>query len=209
MNRALILAGLFAATAASAAFALRPEQVPARRSLETFPVELGRWRGADEPPFSQAVMATLGVDEYLDRLYDAPDEVPVALYVGYYKSQRQGDSIHSPLNCLPGAGWQPLEKTRVAVGTDAAGREASANRLVIQKGLDRQVVLYWYQSHGRIVASEYVSKAYMIFDAVRYNRSDAALVRVISPITASERDDTGAGQRVLAFAQAILPRLDA
>ena len=209
MNRALILAGLFVVTAASAAFALRPEQVPTRRALATLPVELGRWHGADAPPFSAAILATLGVDEYVDRVYDAPGEEPIALYVGYYKSQRQGDSIHSPLNCLPGAGWQPVEKSRIAIGTDRAGRPALANRFVIQKGLDRQVVLYWYQSHGRIVASEYTSKAFMIYDAVRYNRSDAALVRVISPIAASEPDDVAAGQRVLAFAQALLPRLGA
>jgi len=130
------------------------------------------------------ILAILGVDDYLNRVYVSPDRAGVALYVGYYNSQRQGDSIHSPMNCLPGAGWEPLSKsfTKIPVALREGTTEIDANRYVIRKGLDQQLVLYWYQSHGRTVASEYWSKFYLIRDAVRLNRTDAALVRVIVPI---------------------------
>ena len=110
----------------------------------------------------------------------------VGLYVGYHDSQRQGDTIHSPLNCLPGAGWQPLEQGRITVSVRDHGTARPApievNRVVIGKGLDRQLVLYWYQSHRRVVASEYWGKVYTVLDAMRYNRTDAAMVRVITPV---------------------------
>jgi len=134
------------------------------------------------------ILAILGVDDYLNRVYVSPERAGVALYVGYYNSQRQGDSIHSPMNCLPGAGWEPLSRSFVKIPVTVAGdtKEIDANRYVIQKGLDRQVVLYWYQSHGRTVASEYWSKFYLIRDALRLNRTDAALVRVIVPIVPNQ-----------------------
>src|SRR5439155_25976870 len=97
----------------------------------------------------------------------------------------------SPLNCLPGAGWEPLSKSYLTIPLSGTGAEPSisVNRYIIQKGLDQQLVLYWYQSHGRVVANEYWSKLYLVRDAVRLNRTDAALVRVIVPIASS--DDAG------------------
>ena len=105
----------------------------------------------------------------------------MSLYVGYYRSQREGDTMHSPMNCLPGAGWLPVSDDDVAI--DVPGRETpiTVNRIVIRKGADRQVVVYWYQSHGRVIASEYWSKAYMIYDAVRRHRSDAGCGRRARP----------------------------
>jgi EpsI family protein len=161
--------------------AMQPEQVPLREPLRNLPLQLESWRGRDATPFSDDIVAVLGVDEYVSRLYRTQDAARVSLYVGYYQSQREGDTIHSPMNCLPGAGWQPVETgvTSIAVGRS---EPLQVNRVVIQKGLDRQVALYWYQSHGRVIANEYWSKIFMVYDAVRMNRSDAALVRVISPI---------------------------
>jgi EpsI family protein len=143
-------------------------------------------------------------------VYVSPDRAGLSLYVGYYNSQRQGDSIHSPLNCLPGAGWEPLSKSFVKIPVTMAGRttEIDANRYIIQKGLDRQLVLYWYQSHGRTVASEYWSKFYLIRDAVRLNRTDAALVRVIVPIVPN-RDgaETTAETQAMDFVGSMFPVL--
>jgi EpsI family protein len=135
-----------------------------------------------------------------------------SLYIGYYESQRQGDTIHSPLNCLPGSGWEPVSKSYVSIPVEA-GSHASANILVnqyvIQKGLDRQVVLYWYQSHGRVVANEYRSKIFMVYDAVRLNRSDAALVRVVSPVIGGDPGaEARAGDRAVAFVKTMFPLLD-
>jgi EpsI family protein len=204
--RPLVLAGLFLGATGYVSVALRPEVVPVRQPLDTLPVEFGRWQGQDAPPFDPEVLRALGADDYVNRVYRSRAEPPVAVYVGYYKSQREGDTIHSPLNCLPGAGWQPLTAARVRL-RPASAEPAVVNRLLIQKGLDRQVVLYWYQSHGRIVASEYASKAWLIYDALRHHRSDAALVRVISPVLPSEDDDRPAEGRTVAFAQALLPLL--
>ena len=155
------------------------------------------------------ILQVLGVDDYLSRAYYRPDGRGVGLYAGFYKSQRQGDTIHSPLNCLPGAGWEPLSQTRLRIA-DAGGPGAGieVNRYVVQKGLERQLVLYWYQSHGRVVASEYTSRLLLIHDAIRLNRTDGSLVRVISPIPVGD-DDGGASAEALAveFVRVLFPAL--
>ncbi len=140
------------------------ERVPPRETLATFPIDVKEWHGRPTERFDQQVLTVLGVDEYLNRTYTAADGVEVGLYVGYYQSRREGSTIHSPLNCLPGSGWQPVKEDRITlqVQTDAGGsavRDIGVNRLLIEKDLDRQVVVYWYQSHGRVVASEYLGQA--------------------------------------------------
>jgi len=192
MNRAIILAVTLLCGAAAVVRANRPEQAPPRVSFDQFPSRLGVWNGQQLPPMEDKILAILGVDDYLNRVYYGPDRSVAGLYIGYYKSQRQGDSIHSPQNCLPGAGWEPLESRVMTISTAAAAigaADIAVNRYVIQKGVDRQLVLYWYQSHGRVVASEYWSKFFLVRDAVRLNRTDAALVRVIVPIASG--DDQG------------------
>jgi EpsI family protein len=206
-RRLWLLAALFVASWGYIGHAMRPEAVPPRESLQQMPLQLDHWRGADAAPFSAEILATLGADDYIDRVYEGPGGDVVGLYVGYYESQREGDAIHSPLNCLPGAGWQPLARARTRLSVASAAGEPTVNRVLIQKGLDRQVVVYWYQSHGRIVASEYTSKALLIYDALRFNRSDAALVRIISPVLTSDVSDRSADDRIVAFARTVLPRL--
>ena len=126
----------------------------------------------------------LNADDYVSRTYVSPSTAlragaAVDLFVAYYGSQRQGGTMHSPLNCLPATGWQPLTADDMSI--DVAPSPVSARRVVIQKGLNRQLVIYWYQSHGRSVASEYSSKAHLVLDSIRTRRSDAAIVRVVSP----------------------------
>jgi EpsI family protein len=210
IKRLLILLVCFAAGAGLAARAERPEPVPARASFDGFPMQIAGWRGAPQPPLEANILAVLGVDDYLTRVYFAPDRSAVGLYIGYYGSQRQGDTMHSPLNCLPGAGWEPLSKTTlpVSIGGDASAPASQIviNRYVIQKGLDRQLVLYWYQSHGRVVASEYWGKYYLIRDAMRMNRTDGALVRVIAPIDGNDGEPNAEGTAVR-FVKAMFPLL--
>ena len=149
IGRAAIVFVLLAATAVASSGARSPEASVARESLERLPQTIGPWHGTDVAPFSDDVIAQLGVDDYVNRRYVGEAGVPVSVYVGYYASQRQGDTIHSPQNCLPGAGWQPIESGVQRVGgPDAA---VDVNRYVIAKGANRQVVLYWYQGRGRIV----------------------------------------------------------
>lgn len=180
------------------------EAVALRTPLNRLSMQLGKWKGQPAPAFDERIVAKLGADEYLTRFFIDPAHVYVHLYVGYHKSQRQGNSIHSPQNCLPGAGWQPIKGNYLSISL-ASGNTIQVNRFVIQKGLEKQLVLYWYQSHGRVVASEYLAKAYLVWDAVRTNRSDGALVRVITPIADSE---VKSEQEAVGFIRELFPILE-
>jgi EpsI family protein len=182
VTRALVAAGLIVAAGIYASGASAPERLPARDSLATTPVTLAGWEGRDVA-LDDDVIAQLGVDDYINRRYVATDAPPVALYVGYYASQRQGDTIHSPQNCLPGAGWRPLTAERTTL--DVGGRTIPVNRFIIQKGLDRQAVFYWYQGRSRFLASELANKAWLMLDAARLRRTDGGLVRVITPVAST------------------------
>ena len=178
------------------------EAVPLSNPLKTFPLQLPGWQGIDLPLEPRIVQA-LGVTDYLNRAYQSSDNHPVFLYVGYYNSQRTGVSIHSPKNCLPGAGWEPVTAGHVAVHLPN-GQQAIVNQYVVENGLRRQLVLYWYQSNGRVIASEYRGKVYMVLDSLRLNRTNAALVRVSSPIT--KQDEQASYRHVTDFAQDFLAR---
>jgi EpsI family protein len=198
--------------AAAVARADRYEQIPIRTSFAHFPMTLGSWQGVLQPPMAERELEVLGADDYLLRAFFGPDKRGIGLYVGYWQSQRTGDTIHSPLNCLPGAGWEPMSATRIEVPDPrGGGREPMRlNRVLIQKGLERQLVLYWYQSHGRLVASEYWGKIYMVVDAVRMNRTDGAIVRVIAPVDGTgDEAVTRAEALGMAFIADLLPALDA
>jgi EpsI family protein len=130
--------------------------------------------------------------------------------MGYYGSQRQGDTIHSPQNCLPGAGWEPVSEGRLTLpNVDGAGREVTINRYVIQKGLDQTVVLYWYHGRGRVVANEYLSRALLIRDALVTNRTNGSLVRVIVPVLRKDAGNLAPAESLAEeFVRAIFPSLD-
>ncbi|MCU1384002.1 MAG: EpsI family protein [Acidobacteria bacterium] len=210
IGRATVLFACFVAATGVIARASHIEPVPIRTSFDQFPMQIGEWRGTMLPPLSASIMSVLRVDDYVNRVYSAPGRYGAGFYVGYYRSQRQGDSIHSPLNCMPGAGWEPVSKGALSIAVPGAGRDntIAVNRFVIEKGPDRQLVLYWYQSHGRVVADEYWSKFYLIRDAVRLNRTDAALVRVIVPIPSNLNDaESHAEEQAAAFVRSMFPLL--
>jgi EpsI family protein len=162
----------------------RPEILPARRPLSAFPWQIGNWRGASLP-VNPTQLSVLGPGDFLVRDYQSVSGgEPVSLFIAYFPSQRTGDTIHSPKNCLPGAGWVPLESGRLRV-RNADGSTMSINRYIVAKGLSRALVLYWYQAHERVTASEYLAKIRLVEDAVRMNRTDGALVRIVVPFDAS------------------------
>jgi EpsI family protein len=201
VGRALIAAAMIVAAGVYANGASSPERAPSRDTLSTTPIAVERWRGIDTT-LDDDVLAQLGVDDYINRRYVAADAPPVALYVGYYASQRQGDTIHSPQNCLPGAGWQPVTAGRSTI--DLGGRTIPVNRFIIQKGMDRQAVLYWYQGRSRVVASELANKAWLMLDAARLRRTDGGLVRLITPVSSSPADAFAA---LTTFSSALFPYL--
>jgi EpsI family protein len=201
-TRLLLLIALLAVTALGLARASNERPLPPRVALSEVPLELGDWRAAAHHEFDASTLAVMRADDYVARAYVKGDE-QVDAFVGYYASQRQGASIHSPMNCLPAAGWQPLSSSRLSIDAGESG-VIDASRYVIQKGLDRQLVVYWYQSHGRTLAGEYASKVYLVLDSIRLRRSDGALVRVIAPF---DRDEAAAERSVTAFVRALTPAL--
>jgi EpsI family protein len=206
-TRIVVLCLVLIGASAFISRASRPEVVPIRESLSGLPMRIGTWTGREAPDINSRVMAVLGVDDYVNRIYYSTDLFPASLYVGYYQSQRQGDTIHSPLNCLPGAGWNPVKRGHIKIAVD--GNSAiEINRIIILKGTDKQVVLYWYQNHGRAIASEYWGKIYTVLDALRTNRTDAALVRVICPVSGDDADsDAFAERQAVDFVKSLFPLL--
>lgn len=200
--RALIVVALIAAAGVYSAGASRRDVSVARAPLASLATTIDGWEGYEVAPFSDDIVAQLGVDDYVSRRYVRGDNAPVMLYIGYYASQRQGDTIHSPRNCLPGAGWQPISSDRVTINAGAV--RIPVNRYLIQNGLDRQAVVYWYQGRGRVVANEYANKGWLMVDAARLRRTDGALVRLITPVGESP---SAAFDALTAFASSLYPRL--
>lgn len=206
IGRAVVLSGLILSAGLYSARAGGDEVAAPREALANMPRTLGPWSDSVDLPLDREVREVLGVDDYINRTYVNAAAQPVNLFIGYYGSQRQGDTIHSPQNCLPGAGWQPVEGG--ATSLDVDGRRITVNRYVIQKGLDRQVVLYWYQGRGRVVANEYANKFWLMVDAARLHRSNGALVRVVAPVMRSANGSLVAADRAAAeFTRTIFPRL--
>jgi exosortase D (VPLPA-CTERM-specific) len=182
------------------------EKLPLRKELSSFPDQIGEWRGTTRNIPAEP-LEVLGPGEYSERLYENPNASPyVGLFLAYVPNQRTGDWLHSPKHCLPGAGWVPMVSNQISLARPGGG-QITVNRYVIAKGLERQLVLYWYQAHGRVVASEYWAKFFLVEDAIRLNRTDGSLVRVITPVPGSESLESGE-RRAVAFAEQILPILD-
>ena len=140
------------------------------------------------------------------RVYRDPQtQSVIGLFVAFFESQRKGGAIHSPKNCLPGAGWEPVEFGITTIEMPGHPAPGAINRAIVQKGLSKQLVLYWYQSQGRIIASEYSAKFYLVWDALTRNRTDGALVRIITPVI--QNDEAGALERAKSFARDMFPLL--
>jgi EpsI family protein len=201
-RRLLVLAGVVLAAAVCLRASTAERRVALQRPLADMPWKMGEWTAIRQENFDPATVAVLRADDYVSRYYVRPATDQADLYIGYYETQRQGDTVHSPLNCLPAAGWQLLTMDRRPI--DAGPTSIVVNRDVIQKGLDKRLVFYWYQSHGRVVASEYWSKAYLVLDGLRLHRTDGALVRVITPMSDSE---AAAERRAADFVRTLFPVL--
>ncbi len=185
----------------------RSEIIPNPPPLSSFPARLANWDSTNIE-LDQDTLEVLGAGDFLERAYRDPNRnLPyVDLFLAYFASQRAGDTIHSPQNCLPGSGWAPIENTRVML-SPAGHAPFSANRYVISKAGERELVLYWFWAHDRGVASEYWAKYYLVKDSIRMNRSDGALVRLVTPMLPGESAEE-AQQRLSPFTASIVPLLD-
>ena len=176
-----------------------------RRELKGFPKQIGTWEqsGGDEQ-FDNQTLAVLRSSDYLLRNYRGTDGRVVNFYVGYYASQRDGATYHSPLNCLPGAGWVMNDPGTITI-TPEGRAPFVANRYLIQNGLHKELLVYWYQGRGRAIASEYWGKVYTVVDSVRRRRSDGAMIRIMTPIDGSESKALQAAIDLATHSAAILP----
>jgi EpsI family protein len=156
-----------------------------RKPLKDFPAQLGQWQKTKDTTIDDETMKVLRASDYLLRDFQTPNGQAANFYVGYYASQREGASYHSPLNCLPGSGWTLTQPDKVTISLPD-GRTFAANKWVIQNGDYKSLMIYWYQGRGRAVASEYWGKVYTVIDSVRLRRSDGAMVRVTVPLGNSE-----------------------
>lgn len=186
------------------------DHVPPSEALNLIPQSIDHLVSQDIP-ISQETLDILGDGRFLNRLYTDPAPAgqaatpPVSLFIGYFPTQRTGQSIHSPQNCLPGAGWTfASSKTIYLLRPEL--KNYAVGEYVITNGNNKQVVLYWYLAHGRSIANDYLAKAYMMADAIRWNRTDGALVRLVTPLQPNEPVPV-AEARVVNFADRLVPML--
>jgi EpsI family protein len=188
------------------------DTVPASESLSLMPRTFGPWT-AQDIPLTQDTLDVLGKGDFLNRIYSAQSAAgshavpPVSLFIGYFASQRTGQTMHSPQNCLPGAGWTfDSNASKYTTIQDITGKNFNVGEYIISNGDIKQFVIYWYQAHGRSIPNEYVAKGYMVTDAIRMNRTDGALVRVITQVMPSESLES-AEARAVHFTQQMTPNL--
>jgi EpsI family protein len=183
------------------------DRIPVSDPLSRFPQTIDGRVGSDIQ-IDQETLDVLGQGDFLSRVYARDGQSQqIGLFIGYFPTQRTGVTIHSPKHCLPGAGWA-FESSQYVDLKDAAGKTRPVGEYIIANGETRQFVIYWYEAHGRSVANEYVAKIYLVADAMRLNRTDGALVRVITPINSSEgtNDAKNRAEFFVAHLAPLLPR---
>jgi EpsI family protein len=179
-------------------FATRSEVAVERRHLTELSMTLGDWnqRGS-EIKFGEGVESVLKTTDYTMREYTSAEGRVANIYVGYYATQRTGATYHSPQNCLPGAGWVLNDPQSVEI-TTADGRTFTANRYIIENGIYKEVMIYWYQGRGRIERSEYRDKINTVMDSVVRRRTDGAMVRVMTSVGDDEAASLNAASTLAA-----------
>ncbi len=205
-NYVRILSAVLLAQAALFYATSRGENVPPMRPLSDFPKEVSGWRMIKEGYVDAETQAVLKADDTLTRTYASPQfQLQPNLFVAFFKTQRTGKAPHSPKNCLPGSGWEQSRSDSLQVAVSSFAQPIEVNRYVVARGDEKSVVLYWYQSQKRVIASEYKAKIWTVADAIRYNRTDTALVRVVVPV--QQNDEAGAEKVAVEFVQAFFGTL--
>lgn len=187
-SRAITASALMIFTMVCLGYFSRVEEADVKKPLSTFPTQVGEWIGKTDR-FDKKVYEMLGVSDSFLCDYRSPDGRQVQLYVGFYRRQDETSAIHSPKNCMPGAGWaivqSSIEEFSLPHGNPG---KAQGIKLVLEKAGQRQIVLYWFQSQGRYIASEYWHKIYLVIDSITRHRTDGAFVRLITPAARNEEE---------------------
>jgi len=184
----------------------RRETVPRHNPLADFQLpSTSNWGMVENLPLDADTLEVLKADDLTSRVYRNKADGSIAtLFVAFFETQRTGKAPHSPKNCLPGSGWVPSRSTTRTIEIPGS-QPISVNDYVISRGQNQSIVLYWYQSRDRVIASEYFAKIYTVTDAIRYNRSDTALVRVVVNVT--DGNTQAAEQIAISFVQSFFTPL--
>jgi EpsI family protein len=202
----IILSGVLLAQAGLFYGFSRNEKIPSRLPLSEFKLTGTSWKNIQDVELDKSELEVLQADDVLSRIYQNQNSGHGAsLFVAFFNTQKTGKAPHSPKNCLPGAGWVPSRSEIIDIPVPAQAEPLQANRYLVARGDNQSVVLYWYQSHGRTVASEYWAKYYTIKDSIRMNRSDTALVRVVVGVVGNNIDE--ANKTATDFALAFFSQL--
>lgn len=184
----------------------RKEKEPAHQPLEAFSFPSTNWTLLQDVPIDQDTLEVLKADDLLSRVYQNKSTGEDAtLFVAFFETQRTGKAPHSPKNCLPGSGWVPSQSGTIAIPVNGQAEPIHVNKYVVSRGQNQSIVFYWYQSHNRVIASEYSAKIYTVLDSIRYNRSDTSLVRVV--VNVNDGDTQKATQTGVAFVKAFFEPL--
>ncbi len=203
LKHTLIAAGVMVLGMLMLQFVNHAEDIQPNVPLSAFPSTIDEWAG-QERRFDQAVYDELGVDDSYLGVYRTPDGRQAQIYIGFYQSQREGDLIHSPRNCMPGSGWNIIRSSLTPV--NRMGEPAKVIRMVLQNGERKQAMLYWFQSRGRIISSEYMQKIYLVVDSITRHRTDGSFIRLLAPIV--DNDEEKAFASLKEFAEKVMPVLD-
>lgn len=164
-----------------------PASIPSREPLKDFPSRIGDWSIVSTQRMNQQSLAVLKVDDYIMRTYRNSTGHTVSLYIGYFKTQEEGKTNHSPRQCLAGAGWGAVGAASVKLRV-MNRVEIPVNKYLMENGGDRELFLFWYQGRGRVTASEYLTKVYLMWDSIEKHRTDGALVRLNSKVFSSPEE---------------------
>jgi EpsI family protein len=206
MNRRLMIVSLLLASVFSIRLWLdRDNTAGLSRPLSTLPATMGAWHAVSDDVLSQPIRHVLHADDTLARTYQAFPGTQVQLFIAYYKTQRAGERMHSPRNCLPGSGWEPISISLINVDV-GGGRVETLNRYLVSKEDKRLLVVYWYQEHTRWIANEYRGKLYLTWDSIRKGSRDGALVRVSVPLRQGVDEDE-ATRTIAQFIQSSTPEI--
>ena len=205
-QQTFIISAVMLITSISLTYLKNSDDQPLKQSLSNFPTQIGSWQGSTSR-FDDRIYEVLGVDDSILVNYYNKNSEYIQLYIGYYQSQREGDIIHSPRNCMPGSGWNIVESSIIPLDQkNQNGEPIKVIKLVLQKGIQRQVALYWFHSRGRVIASEYTKKMYLIWDSITKHRTDGSFIRLLSSIT--DQNESQATERLKQFTEQLFPLLN-
>lgn len=204
-RRVVVVCGLCLLTALLMHNLGESRPVPLARPLDDFPAKVGDWQGGPNQPLPASVLEVLGVDGYVSRDYILPDKGRVNFYASFFTSTQGTKSYHSPRNCMPGSGWNVDTLKKVPLSM-AGLKPLTVSRMIMEKGSDHLVALYWYQGRGRVMATEYTERIYRVLDSLLHQRTDGAFIRIIADAPRGRIPD--AEKLVTDFARTVIPELN-